>query len=50
MTRALGSRYHIGESLGSGAMGQVYVGFDSDGREFAFKILRGDLTGNPDAV
>ena len=50
MERALGSRYRLGESLGSGAMGQVFVGVDTDGREFAFKILRSDLTGNPDAV
>lgn len=50
MTRALGSRYQLGESLGSGAMGQVFVGADNEGREYAFKILRGDLTGNPDAV
>src|SRR2546430_8615383 len=50
MTRALGSRYQLGNSLGSGAMGQVFVGMDTEGQEFAFKILRGDLTGNPDAV
>ncbi len=50
MERALGSRYQLGEILGSGAMGQVYVGSDPDGQEFAFKILRSDLTGNPDVV
>ncbi len=50
MERALGSRYRLGEPLGSGAMGQVYAGADPDGRAFAFKILRSDLTGNPDVV
>ncbi len=50
MERALGSRYRLGETLGSGAMGQVFVGSDPEGREFAFKILRSDLTGNPDVV
>ena len=50
MERALGSRYMLGESLGSGAMGQVFSGADPDGREFAFKVLRSDLTGNPDIV
>ncbi|WP_225943805.1 protein kinase domain-containing protein [Actinophytocola algeriensis] len=50
MERALGSRYRLGESLGSGAMGQVYAGADPEGQEFAFKVLRSDLTGNPDVV
>jgi hypothetical protein len=50
MERALGSRYRLGEPLGSGAMGQVFTGTDPDGQEFAFKILRSDLTGNPDVV
>lgn len=50
MERALGSRYRLTESLGSGAMGQVFAGTDPDGQEFAFKILRSDLTGNPDVV
>ena len=50
MERPLGSRYRLGEPLGSGAMGQVFAGTDPDGQEFAFKILRSDLTGNPDVV
>ncbi|HEX6358710.1 protein kinase domain-containing protein [Actinophytocola sp.] len=50
MERALGSRYRLGEPLGSGAMGQVFAGTDPEGQEFAFKILRSDLTGNPDVV
>ena len=44
---ALGSRYRLGEPLGSGAMGQVFAGTDPEGNEFAFKILRSDLTGTP---
>ncbi|HEV7648596.1 MAG TPA: protein kinase [Actinophytocola sp.] len=31
-------------------MGQVFAGSDPDGQQFAFKILRSDLTGNPDVV
>jgi hypothetical protein len=50
MDRALGSRYHLSDPLGSGAMGQVFAGTDTEGREYAFKILRSDLTGNPDVV
>ncbi|RSN61439.1 hypothetical protein DMH01_19725 [Amycolatopsis sp. WAC 04182] len=50
MDRALGSRYRVGDLLGSGAMGQVFAGTDQDGQEFAFKILRSDLTGDPSVV
>jgi serine/threonine protein kinase len=50
MERALGSRYRLGSRLGAGAMGEVFLGADSDGREFAFKILRPDLTADPGAV
>jgi serine/threonine protein kinase len=50
MERALGSRYQLGQRLGSGAMGEVFRGVDTDGREFAFKILRPDLTADPAAV
>jgi serine/threonine-protein kinase len=31
-------------------MGQVFLGADPDGRQFAFKILRPDLTADPGAV
>jgi serine/threonine protein kinase len=51
MARALGSRYRLDEPpLGSGAMGQVFAGADNDGRRFAFKLLRSDLTGDQDLV
>ena len=35
MERALGSRYRLGRRLGSGAMGEVFLGADADGREYA---------------
>src|SRR6266700_1065893 len=51
MARALGSRYRLEQApLGSGAMGQVFAGVDTDGRRFAFKILRSDLTGDQGLV
>jgi serine/threonine-protein kinase len=50
MERALGSRYTLGEPLGSGAMGQVFSGTDADGGDHAFKVLHADLTRNPDVV
>ena len=50
MERALGSRYQLGRELGQGAMGQVFLGTDPDGREYACKILRPELTADPAAV
>ena len=50
MTRALGSRYRLTELLGAGAAGEVYAGADTDERPFAFKLLREELTADPNAV
>src|ERR1043165_6051325 len=50
MERALGSRYRLGEPLGSGAMGHVHSGVDADGGSHAFKVLHAELTRNPDVV
>ncbi|MCC8245498.1 serine/threonine-protein kinase [Saccharothrix luteola] len=50
MGRALGSRYVVGELLGSGAMGQVYRGADHDGTEYAIKLLRGELVDDREFV
>ena len=50
MERALGSRYQLGEQLGAGAMGQVFLGTDPEGRRYACKILRPELTADPAAV
>lgn len=50
MTRRLGSRYTLGEFLGSGAMGQVYEGVDESGAPYAFKLLRSDLVDDPDFI
>ncbi|MEU3644714.1 protein kinase [Lentzea sp. NPDC034063] len=50
MTRRLGSRYTLGEFLGSGAMGQVYEGVDESGAPYAFKLLRSDLVDDPNFI
>lgn len=50
MERALGSRYRLGKLLGSGTTGQVFEGVDTDAHEFAFKVLRRELIGDPFAV
>lgn len=50
MDRALGSRYLLERRLGSGAMGEVFAGADPEGRRYAFKLLRPDLTADPAAV
>ncbi|MDX3661493.1 protein kinase [Streptomyces sp. ID05-26A] len=50
MRRPLGSRYTLGELLGSGAMGQVYEGTDESGTPYAFKLLRPDLVDDPDFI
>ncbi|ASN39250.1 serine/threonine-protein kinase [Paeniglutamicibacter terrestris] len=43
MSRALGSKYTIEESIGRGAMGEAYRGNDHQGHELAFKILHAEL-------
>lgn len=46
----LGSSYVLTDKLGGGAMGTVYRGRDTEGAEFAFKILRPDLAEDPALV
>jgi hypothetical protein len=41
--RRLGSRYVLGESLGSGATGEVFHGRDADGVEYGVKVLHAAL-------
>ncbi|GAA4111615.1 hypothetical protein GCM10022215_07470 [Nocardioides fonticola] len=49
--RALGSRYHLLERIGSGAMGEVWRAEDrTDGSVVAAKLLRSDLTSDPAIV
>lgn len=40
----LGSNYRLGEQIGAGRMGRVYLARHVDGREFAVKKLRSDLS------
>lgn len=46
----LGSRYTLERQIGSGAMGQVWVGHDVDGHTLAFKLLRPELADDPGVV
>src|SRR5665213_194548 len=48
--RQLGSGYVIGESIGHGAMGQVFRARTRDGEPVAIKILRPELGGDPAIV
>ena len=51
MTKALGSRYVLHETLGRGAMGQVFAGSIQPGGEpVAIKILRPELVSDPEIV
>ena len=50
MEQQLGSRYQLGDQLGHGAMGRVFDGTDKEGNRYAFKILRSDLTSDPELV
>src|SRR5258708_7847379 len=47
----LGVRYHIIRLLGVGGMGAVYHAWDAElGVAVALKVIRGDITGDPDAA
>ncbi|MBT8162583.1 MULTISPECIES: protein kinase [Arthrobacter] len=50
MSRPLGSRYTITESLGRGAMGEVFAAEDVDGRDLAVKVLHPDLAQDQSVV
>lgn len=51
MSRQLGSSYVIeGSPIGTGATGSVYRGRDSEGHEFAFKVLHPTLTTEPGII
>ena len=48
MKRVLGSRYELGEMIGTGGMADVYIAQDLRlHREVAVKILRSDLARDP---
>jgi serine/threonine protein kinase len=50
MEKALGSRYRLGNQLGTGAMGRVFAGSDEQGKAYAFKVLRDELVEDPELV
>lgn len=50
MSKPLGSRYRIGALIGHGGMGKVFRGHDDQGRPFAIKVLRPELSSDPDLV
>ncbi|GAA4365097.1 serine/threonine-protein kinase [Paeniglutamicibacter cryotolerans] len=50
MSRALGSKYTLGESLGRGAMGEAFRGTDHQGNKLAFKLLHAELARDPELV
>src|SRR5438093_529749 len=50
MTRPLGSSYTLDEPIGRGAMGQVWRGCDRDGNVLAVKVLKPELTAEPEVL
>lgn len=50
MGRQLGSKYVLQDSIGRGAMGEVFRGHDDVGHELAFKVLHPDMAGDPQIV
>ena len=46
----LGSRYILQQRIGSGSMGQVWLGRDVDGHQLAFKLLRSEFAEDPQVV
>lgn len=50
MNRQLGSKYTLEDSIGRGAMGEVFRGRDQAGTELAFKILHPELANDADVV
>lgn len=50
LNRQLGSKYILEDSIGRGAMGEVFRGRDQAGSELAFKVLHPDLAGDAEVV
>ncbi|MET3707838.1 protein kinase domain-containing protein [Arthrobacter sp. UYEF6] len=50
MNRQLGSKYILEDSIGRGAMGEVFRGHDHQGTALAFKVLHPDLASDADVV
>ncbi|WP_426987693.1 protein kinase domain-containing protein [Pseudarthrobacter sp. Y6] len=50
MNRQLGSKYILEDSIGRGAMGEVFRGHDQQGTALAFKVLHPDLASDADVV
>lgn len=50
MGRQLGSKYVLQDSIGRGAMGEVFRGHDDVGHELAFKVLHPDMASDPQIV
>ena len=51
MIKILGTRYQLGEMIGTGGMADVYIGQDLRlSRKVAIKILRSDLAKDPSFI
>ncbi|GAA5226868.1 serine/threonine-protein kinase [Paeniglutamicibacter antarcticus] len=50
MSRALGSKYVLGESIGKGAMGEAFRGTDHQGNVLAFKLLHAEMADDTEVV